>query len=190
VRLLLDRLAADRVPTLAFAPGEIPGTHCFKEWPFHLPLAATGPREVARLFARHGRGRVGREYPERLATLGEGRVQGLLAGVIDMVAEHEGRWYVWDWKSNHMGHGPADYDDPALWRCMADHHYVLQYHLYVLALDRYLESRMTDYDYDRHCGGAIYCFLRGLGGGGWYVDRPPRELVAALAARCPVEGKG
>jgi exodeoxyribonuclease V beta subunit len=67
-------------------------------------------------------------------------------------------------------------------------HYTLQYHLYLVALHRYLRVRLPDYDYDRHIGGAAYAFLRGFSGGpsatglGWFTDRPARALIEALSA--------
>jgi exodeoxyribonuclease V beta subunit len=38
------------------------------------------------------------------------------------------------------------------------------------------------YDYDRHIGGAVYLFLRGLNGpaGGMHFDKPPKILIEAL----------
>jgi len=70
---------------------------------------------------------------------------------------------------------------------MDAHHYFLQYHLYVVALHRYLSARLPDYDYDRHFGGVYYLFLRGMSpahapGCGVFRDRPARELVEALSA--------
>jgi exodeoxyribonuclease V beta subunit len=63
-------------------------------------------------------------------------------------------------------------------------HYVLQYHLYVTALHRFLKLRVRDYDYDRDMGGAWYAFLRGIDGTGrgWFHDCPPRALISALDA--------
>ena len=66
---------------------------------------------------------------------------------------------------------------------MTGHHYVLQYHLYLLALHRHLRVRLPNYDYDEHIGGAWYVFLRGVDGTdnrGWHFDRPPRALIEAL----------
>jgi exodeoxyribonuclease V beta subunit len=111
------------------------------------------------------------------------RWSGFLAGFVDMVFEHRGRWHVLDWKSNHLGNRGQDYGASSLWAAMLEHHYVLQYHLYVVALHRYLRLRLSDYDYDRHVGGAHYVFLRGLspeGERGWWSDRPPRPLIVAL----------
>src|SRR5512133_389059 len=70
---------------------------------------------------------------------------------------------------------------------MVSHHYILQYHLYVLALHRYLEHRLPGYAYERDFGGVYYLFLRGLGAehcrrtGIWF-DRPPLRLVERLLA--------
>lgn len=104
-------------------------------------------------------------------------------GFVDLVFVHDGRWYVVDWKSNHLGNTESDYGDAAIARTMREHHYILQYHLYCLALHRYLGQRLSGYDYEEHFGGVYYAFLRGIradGGGGWYHDRPPRALIEAL----------
>ncbi|WP_290308956.1 hypothetical protein [Mucilaginibacter flavus] len=57
-----------------------------------------------------------------------------------------------------------------------DHqHYYLQYLLYAVALKKYLALRLTGFDYDRHCGGVIYLFLRGVRSGettGVFTHRP------------------
>ena len=47
---------------------------------------------------------------------------------------------------------------------MIQHHYPLQAHLYLVALHRHLRWRLPDYDPDRHLGGYVYCFLRGMPG--------------------------
>jgi exodeoxyribonuclease V beta subunit len=64
-----------------------------------------------------------------------------------------------------------------------DRHYALQLLLYTLGLHRYLQTRMRDYDYSRHVGGAGVVFLRGIDGrtsNGFYVVRPPAELILAM----------
>ena len=67
---------------------------------------------------------------------------------------------------------------------MAAQRYDLQYVLYLLALHRQLQVRLSDYDYDRHMGGALYLFLRGsrADGQGIHHARPPRVLIEALDA--------
>lgn len=45
---------------------------------------------------------------------------------------------------------------------MVHHHYPLQAHLYLVALHRFLRWRLPDYTPERHLGGYVYVFLRGL----------------------------
>ncbi|WP_281704382.1 exodeoxyribonuclease V subunit beta, partial [Aeromonas taiwanensis] len=85
-------------------------------------------------------------------------VQGMLKGFIDLVFEWQGRWYLLDYKSNHLGMSPADYSRPALEQAMVEHRYDLQYQLYSLALHRLLALRLPGYDFDQHFGGVFYLF--------------------------------
>lgn len=107
-------------------------------------------------------------------------VQGMLKGFIDLVFEWQGRWYLLDYKSNHLGMSPADYSRPALEQAMVEHRYDLQYQLYSLALHRLLALRLPGYDFDQHFGGVFYLFLRGMPQGGIFHTRPCRELVLGL----------
>lgn len=107
-------------------------------------------------------------------------VQGMLKGFIDLVFEWQGRWYLLDYKSNHLGMSPADYSRPALEQVMVEHRYDLQYQLYSLALHRLLSLRLPGYDFDQHFGGVFYLFLRGMPQGGIFHTRPSRELVQGL----------
>ncbi|WP_323974888.1 exodeoxyribonuclease V subunit beta [Aeromonas hydrophila] len=107
-------------------------------------------------------------------------VQGMLKGFIDLVFEWQGRWYLLDYKSNHLGMSPADYSRSALEQAMAEHRYDLQYQLYSLALHRLLALRLPGYDFDQHFGGVFYLFLRGMPQGGIFHTRPSRELVLGL----------
>ncbi|MFM4911545.1 exodeoxyribonuclease V subunit beta [Aeromonas dhakensis] len=107
-------------------------------------------------------------------------VQGMLKGFIDLVFEWQGRWYLLDYKSNHLGMSPVDYSRPALEQAMVEHRYDLQYQLYSLALHRLLSLRLPGYDFDQHFGGVFYLFLRGMPQGGIFHTRPSRELVLGL----------
>jgi exodeoxyribonuclease V beta subunit len=106
-------------------------------------------------------------------------------GFMDLVFVQEGRYYLVDWKSNHLGWQVEAYGQAALAREMERHVYHLQYLLYTVALDRFLAARLPDYDYDRHFGGVFYLFLRGIDAGrgpafGVYADRPAQRLIADL----------
>lgn len=112
-------------------------------------------------------------------------VRGMVRGFIDMVFFYGGRYYLLDWKSNHLGNSLEDYDVHALKREMTGKLYPLQYLLYTVALDRYLSLRLADYDYELHFGGVYYLFLRGVGGSdgrqyGVFRDTPPPRLVRRL----------
>jgi len=87
---------------------------------------------------------------------------GVLKGFIDLTLCHEGKFYVLDYKSNYLGDSYHDYDNLNLEQAMTDHNYHLQALIYVLALHRFLEHKIPDYDYDKHVGGAVYLFLRGI----------------------------
>lgn len=119
-------------------------------------------------------------------------LNGMLKGYIDLVFEHNGRFYVLDYKSNWLGEDAAAYTENRMREAMLEHRYDLQYTLYSLALHRLLKARMPDYDYDTHVGGVFYLFLRGATepGQGIYADRPSRTLITALddLFRADVEG--
>ncbi|AYH41966.1 exodeoxyribonuclease V subunit beta [Azoarcus sp. DN11] len=116
--------------------------------------------------------------------LAPGQLNGMLKGFIDLVFEHRGRYYVADYKSNWLGPDDAAYTAEAMRDAVLAKRYELQYVLYLFALHRLLKSRLPDYDYDRHVGGAVYLFLRGSHAPtrGLHCERPPRALIEALDA--------
>ena len=128
-----------------------------------------------------------RDYAPRLGELERTRLRGFLVGFIDLVFCVKGRWYVLDYKTNHLGETVGDYALSNLESAMAHHDYILQYHLYALALHLFLQQRIPDYDYDRDFGGALYFFVRGFQADtdpstGIYFDCPSREVIEALAS--------
>lgn len=112
------------------------------------------------------------------------QVQGMLKGFIDLVFCWQGKYYLLDYKSNWLGEDSSAYTRPAMEQAMAEHRYDLQYQLYTLALHRYLRHRLVDYDYQRHFGGVIYLFLRGVDaqhpGNGIFACRPEQALVEGM----------
>ena len=116
-------------------------------------------------------------------------VEGYLKGFIDLVFEHLGRYYVVDWKSNHLGYARSDYGPAELRAAMAEHSYHLQYLLYSLAIDRYLKHRVPGYRHETHFGGVFYLFVRGVrpdwvnldgSPAGVFHDRPSAAALARL----------
>jgi exodeoxyribonuclease V beta subunit len=110
------------------------------------------------------------------------QLNGMFKGFIDLTFEHDGRYYVADYKSNWLGVDDLAYTEQAMEQSILDNRYDLQYVLYLLALHRQLKARLPDYEYDRHVGGALYLFLRGTRADsrGVYFVRPPRELIERL----------
>ena len=153
------------------------------ELEFFFPLAAVTSERLAAAVSRFS----GHPFPVDLAglfsRLSFAPVQGMLRGFLDLVVEFGGRYYILDWKSNHLGNRAEDYDRAGMRREMEQSLYPLQYLLYTVALDRYLRLRLADYDYDRHFGGIFYLFLRGVDGrgNGVFADRPPKSLIGELS---------
>jgi exodeoxyribonuclease V beta subunit len=116
-------------------------------------------------------------------------LDGYLNGYIDLVFEHGGRYYIVDWKSNHLGNTVADYGKQSVAGAMAENAYHLQYLLYAIALDRYLARRINGYRYDTHFGGVLYLFVRGVrpdwrdadgSPAGVFFDRPAEDVIRRL----------
>jgi exodeoxyribonuclease V beta subunit len=120
--------------------------------------------------------------------------EGMVRGFIDMVFEHNGRFYLLDWKSNHLGYRIEDYCQEALKNAMGENLYPLQYLLYTVALNRYLSLRVRGYDYTTHFGGVFYFFLRGVNRErgekfGIFRDIPPVEMINELT-ECLIKAGG
>jgi exodeoxyribonuclease V beta subunit len=209
-RRLRDVTPADRLPELEFelplAGGDNP-----------VAVAST-LRDVAALLRRHlpaddpFAGYADRlEHPD----LAGEHLRGYLTGSIDAVlrlrgdsggegtagdvtgTEGDERYVVVDYKTNRLA-GPEEdltlwhYRPAALAAAMMDAHYPLQLLLYAAALHRFLRWRMPQYDPDRHLGGGLYLFVRGMAGPGTPVVgaqpcgvmawRPPTAVVVGLSA--------
>ncbi|ADO47182.1 exodeoxyribonuclease V subunit beta [[Enterobacter] lignolyticus] len=151
------------------------------ELEFYLPIESLlEPQQLDALIRRHDPLSAG------CPPLDFRRVSGMLKGFIDLVFRHDGRYYLLDYKSNWLGESHEAYTRPAMEQAMQSHRYDLQYQLYSLALHRYLRHRLADYDYERHFGGVIYLFLRGMDGSdsgqGIFTTRPSQALVDGLDA--------
>ncbi len=151
-----------------------------------LAKPLTGER-LATCFSKYGDRALLGTYPSRLGQLDFQPLTGYLKGFIDLIFEHNRRYYIVDYKTNHLGNHRTDYGAEQLGKEMAHHHYFLQYHLYTVALHRYLAYRIDRYDYDRHFGAVYYLFVRGMSPStgpdyGVFRDRPDKELIEALSS--------
>ncbi len=184
VLAMLQRVCAAPIPGAGFALAEVPARASMREWRFDLSVQTASVKRIADVLAAHGSAHA-RAYVPVLRGLRDSAVGGYLSGVVDIAFEHDGRWWVMDWKSNHLGHDDQDYVPEALSNAMMQAHYTLQYHLYCLALHRHLSVRQPGYDPARHWGGVGYVFLRGVtgtGDNGWFRDTPTPALLEALDA--------
>ncbi len=176
----LDRVLATPLPGSRALAGLAPADQ-LRELNFLFPVQGLSIAEINQLFTRF-----------HLARLpGQGEVsRGLMKGFVDLIFRHAGRYFIVDYKSNHLGHEPGSYTSTALAASMVQHHYHLQYLLYTLALHRHLQTRLPGYDYERHFGGVYYLFLRGMEAGsesssqGIYQVRPEFALIEALDSLC------
>ncbi|AJY50078.1 exodeoxyribonuclease V subunit beta [Halomonas sp. KO116] len=111
-------------------------------------------------------------------------LNGMLKGFIDLAFEHEGRFYVLDWKSNYLGSNDSAYTFDALRNAMLEKRYDLQAAIYLLALHRLLKARLPDYDPHQHLGGSMTVFLRGsrTAARGVHAVPAPVALIEALDA--------
>ena len=107
-----------------------------------------------------------------------------IRGEIDHIYQHDGRYYILDYKTNHLGNHPDDYTPAKIREAMNDHHYWLQAALYQVALHRLLKTRLPDYDPARHLGGIEYHYLRGIDPArpahGTYGWNYPPDFIAEL----------
>ncbi len=190
---------------------EIPLSDRLREMEFELPLSGGDVRaarsevrlgDLAPLLERHlPEGDPVRGYAATLGgDLGDQPLRGYLTGSVDVVlrvtAETGPRYVIVDYKTNWLG--PRDepltarsYRPEALDAAMGHSDYPLQALLYAAVLHRFLRWRQPGYEPERHLGGVLYLYLRGMCGSetplvdggpcGVFAWRPPVPLVDALS---------
>ena len=186
-KMIEDVLGAQILPhDPGFTLGGLSGDRSIAEMAFYYPIRRITPDVIRTALGHLDTGADGedRNFARSGERLEFRPVHGYMRGFIDLVFEHAGRYYLLDWKTNHLGYDLRDYALPRLCRCIADESYYLQYYIYTVALHRYLGHRVPDYDYETHFGGAVYLFVRGvtpdIPGNGVYFDRPEKAVVESL----------
>lgn len=149
---------------------------CRAEMEFWFEAKGVDTQALDRLVTAHTLG--ARPRPPLLAD----RLNGMLKGFIDLVVEHDGRFYIVDYKSNWLGPDDRAYTAEAMDASVRHSRYDLQYAIYTLALHRQLRARLPGYDYEQHVGGVLYLYLRGIDGSeqGVHRERLPRALIDAM----------
>lgn len=152
------------------------------------------PKDIAAAFALEPA-----PWSEALATkiraLGHRELKGLFVGNIDLVALHNGQWFIYDYKSNNLGAAAQNYSATrapgklsALDSAMVSSMYPLQAALYAVAIERWLATRETHTaKFGTSIGSIAYLFVRGMdksiAGQGIWEWTPSPELLVALGAR-------
>lgn len=189
-QMLQNVLAATLDPQLPeLTLNQIGQSARLNELEFYFPIKRIAKEELAEVFAAadgFGPGPLG-DFHETIGRLTFSPIQGFMKGFIDLVFQFRDRFYIIDWKSNFLGDRLADYHRGALDAAMRDQMYILQYHIYTVALHQYLRLRQPGYRYESHFGGVFYIFLRGVDPRqgpeyGIYRDRPPIALIENLSA--------
>ncbi len=127
----------------------------------------------------------------------KGLMRGYLTGSLDLVfRDAGGRFILGDYKTNRLGLSEEPltawhYRPDAVQDEMEAAHYPLQALLYTVALHRYLRWRLAGYEPERHLGGVLYLFVRGMSAVeparvddcpcGVWSWRPPAQLVESLS---------
>jgi exodeoxyribonuclease V beta subunit len=183
---LLQRLTAAPLitPAGAFTLRAVSNRNRLNELEFFLPSRQFNVPALQRVFARHADQIPVPDWSARVANLAFEKADGFLHGYMDTIIEHAGRFYLFDWKTNWLGPNASTYEPGTVQRAMRSGFYVLQYHLYAVALRRYLRLRLGATDFGSVWGGVFYSFLRGVDpaqpGQGWFFHRPGEALLDEL----------
>ncbi len=182
IKILLKRITNIPLggPLGKFKMKNLNSKSSIKELKFDIPICheakPISTLELSSIFREDVQNKYGSDYINKLMNLNI-YSSGFLTGSIDQVfadnPNHEiAKWWVLDWKSNWIGSplskedsyscGPSNYSISRMDEEMYHHHYPLQAHIYLLALHRFLNWRLPDYSPQKHLGGYIYVFLRGL----------------------------
>jgi len=156
----------------------VPSAQRLVEMEFHFPTGALDAKRLVEVIRSKAGADISRPS-------GSKEIAAFLKGFIDLVFLYEGRYHIVDWKSNLIGSRPEEYTLAAMKEEIEANCYDLQYHLYTLALHKFLGRRLVDYKYENHFGGVHYLFLRGIDPmhpeRGVFHARPARETVRRLS---------
>ncbi|MCP3852266.1 MAG: exodeoxyribonuclease V subunit beta [Gammaproteobacteria bacterium] len=149
---------------------ELNWSQTLRETEFYFPMEQVKPYQLGQLLLKHRQQRLSQyakndfKMPNNnpINLPGNRALQGMMHGFIDLIFQWQGKFYIVDYKSTHLGNHFNDYEPDALDKNIRDNYYDLQYLLYSLALHRYLKSRKPDYDPQAHFGGIHYLYLRGM----------------------------
>jgi len=160
--ILKAPLFVDKNQENSFCLSDIKLQNTLRESEFYFPMENTNVQSLEKLLTDH------RSTDREYSSLGNVRLpnykhlKGMMHGFIDLVFEQEGKYYICDYKSSHLGDDFSDYNQTLLRHNIEKNYYDLQYLIYSLALHRYLKQNIANYSVDEHFGGIYYLYLRGM----------------------------
>jgi exodeoxyribonuclease V beta subunit len=140
------------------------------EMEFNMPITNIKPSDFASIMER-GSG-YQKDVIAIMNNLSGDTIRGFLKGFIDLIFRVDNRYYVLDWKSNHLGSNLEGYNQE---NCNS------------AALHRYLEKNLNGYTYEKNFGGVYYLFLRGLrkdASSGIYFHKPDQIVIESFSDYC------
>jgi len=132
------------------------------EMEFYFPLNHITPLKLKKIFSDNADIDISSGFSNQIEKLYFSPSEGFMKGYIDTIFQHDGRYYIVDWKSNFLGAGIKNYARDLLKETIRSNYYNLQYYIYTLALHQYLRWRMPNYSYENDFGGVFYIFIRGV----------------------------
>lgn len=141
------------------------------EMEFNFPLNNLNPTKLATILNTN-------------LTVNKESLTGFMKGFIDLIFRLDGKYYILDYKSNHLGDTFESYSNEKLSKEMFLSRYTIQYHIYLIAFLRYIRLKQPNFDYEQNFGGIIYLFVRGVNpkipGSGVFFHKPKLHLVQQL----------
>jgi len=155
------------------------------EMEFFYPLQNISPKQLQQIFTQCGQANINKQFPQELGKLQFHIRKGYMHGFIDLIFTHNNKYYLLDWKTNFLGDKLTDYTPNKINQAMQESLYILQYHIYTIALHKYLQQKLgNNYNYQQNFGGVFYLFVRGMQKTqphtGIYYDRPTQQMIKQL----------
>ncbi|MDR9410093.1 MAG: exodeoxyribonuclease V subunit beta [Balneolaceae bacterium] len=153
--------------------GEVKEDEQLREMEFHFKAQQSSLENILKIIRSEG----GVQHASK------NDLQSFLTGFIDLIVRQNGKYFIVDYKSNYLGDTLEDYGQERLKEEIYNASYDLQYHLYTVALVKYLKSRIRGFNYEKDFGGVAYLFVRGMrrgeGNGVWF-HKPDAAVMERL----------
>jgi len=150
--------------TAPFSLADISTSKCLRESEFYFPMNSTNSSQLIKLLTDHRNKDVADKtlYKTQVSLPKGLKLKGMMHGFIDLIFEHNDKYYVCDYKSSFLGEQFQAYQYDTMRTNIEHNHYDLQYLIYSLALHRHLSYALDNYDVNKHFGGIYYLYLRGM----------------------------